>query len=247
MSTFRAFAATGRPARALPFCPLLSRGDTGANPRCVVAQFLRAVIPDVFPAIGRGITAGSRPPAFAVGLGANKPAGVLAAACLLVESLFRYAEGVNRRRHPAVEHHLRDYFRDFLFGNANMQRAGDVPLDHLGAVTQHHQGGDSAEAAGFEIDGGAIVNFAIDHPIHQPHHLGGELGHRGRGLRVVLRPIVAHPEVGRGLFQVYDLFIVILEVQFVLRGRLIGPQIQVILVVFSVQSIHLGKGSLAPG
>ncbi len=83
-----------------------------------------------------------------------------------------------------------------------MQRPGNVPLDHLRAVAQYHQRGDGAKAAGFQVNGGAVVYLAIDHGIHQPHHVRGQFGHRRRGLGVVLRPVVAHSEVGGSLLQV---------------------------------------------
>ena len=153
-------------------------------------------------------------------------------ACLLLESLLGDAEGIHRRRHPSIEHHLGDDFRDFFFGYPNMQGAGNVPFNHLGAVAQHHQRRDGAEAAGFQVNGGPVVNLAIDYRVHQPHDFRREFGHCRRGLRVVLRPVVAHPEVGGGLFQVHHLFLVIiLVVRLVLQVRTVGTQVRVTLVV----------------
>jgi len=83
-----------------------------------------------------------------------------------------------------------------------MQRARDVALDHLRTVAQHHQRGDGAQAAGFEVYGGPVVYLAIDHGVHQPHHLRGQFDHGRRGLRVVVRPVVPHTELGCGLVQV---------------------------------------------
>jgi hypothetical protein len=53
----------------------------------------------------------------------------------LVESLFGHPEGVHRRRHAAIEDHLGNDLRDFLPGDADVQRSGDVPLDHLRTVS----------------------------------------------------------------------------------------------------------------
>ena len=114
-----------------------------------------------------------------------------------------------------------------------MQRAGNMPLDHLRAMSQNDQGGDGAEAAGFQVNGGAVVYLAVDHRVHQPHNVRGEFGHRRRGLRVVLRPVVAHTELGGGLFQVHHLFLIvlILVVRLVFQVRLVRTQIWVVLVV----------------
>ena len=124
-----------------------------------------------------------------------------------------------------------------------MQRASDVPLEHLRAVAQHHQRGDGAEAAGLQVNGGAVVYFAIDHCIHQPHDLGGKLGHRRRGLRVVLRAVVARSEVGGSLFQVHHLTItiIIIVAQFVFQVGLVGTQIQIVFIV-----VFSGHGNASP-
>ncbi len=56
----------------------------------------------------------------------------------LIKRFFGHAEGVDRRGHAAVEDHLGDDLRYLFAGNADVQRAGDVPLDHLRTVAQHH-------------------------------------------------------------------------------------------------------------
>ena len=122
--------------------------------------------------------------------------------CLLIEGLLGDTEGVDRRGHPAVEDHLRDNFRDFLLGHADVESAGDVPLDHLRAVAQHDQSGDGAEAAGLEVHGGPVVYLAVDDCIHQPHYVRSQLRHGRRWLRVVFRAVVTHPEIRGGLLEV---------------------------------------------
>ncbi len=166
------------------------------------------------------------------------PAG-LPVARLLVECFLGDAEGVHCRRHPAVEHHLRDDLRDFLLGHADMKGAGDVPLDHLRAVSQDDQSGDGAEAAGFKVNGGPVVNLAVDHRVHQPHHLRGQFGHGRRGLRVVIRPVVAYSEIGGGLLQVYHLFFIVLILVFrpLRQVRLVRAQIWIL--EFAGHGVHL--------
>ena len=152
---------------------------------------------------------------------------------MLVEGFLGNAEGVYRRRHPPVEDHLRDDFRDFLLGDADMQCAGDMAFNHLGAVAQHHQRGNGTEAAGFQVNAWAVVNLAVDYRIHQPHNVGRQLDHGRRGLRVVVRPVVAHSEVGGGLFKVNGLYLiafVTLIVQPVFQVGLIGTQVRVVTV-----------------
>ena len=142
---------------------------------------------------------------------------------LLIKRFLGDAEGVHRCGHTAVEHHLRDDFGYLFLGYADVQRAGDVPLDHLRAVAQYDQGGDGAEAARFQVNGGPVVNLSVDHRIDEPHHIRGQLGHCRRGLGVVLRPIVTHSEVSGGLFQIYNPFsVLILGIQLVFRVRTIG-------------------------
>ena len=116
-----------------------------------------------------------------------------------------------------------------------MQCAGDVALNHLGAVAQHHQGGDGAEAAGAEVYGGAVVYLAVDYGVHEAHDVGGQLRHRRRGLGVVVRAVVAHTEVGGGLVQVgYQVFVFVVLFQLVLIFRigLVGTEVGVFVVVF---------------
>jgi hypothetical protein len=165
---------------------------------------------------------------------------------LLVERFLGDAEGVYCRRHPPIENHLGYDLRDFLFSDADVQSAGDVPLNHLWAVAQDHQRGDGAEAAGLQVNGRAVVNLAIDHRIHQPHNVGRQLDHGRRRLRIVVRPVVAHPKFGGGFLQVYRLnglliigvirIIVVVEFHLGMRVGLVWTQIRVVLVVLSGQS-----------
>lgn len=90
-------------------------------------------------------------------------------------------------------------------GNADVQRPGDVPLNHLRAVAQHYQRGDGAQAAGAQVDGGAVVNLAVDYLVHQLHHIRSKLHHGGGRLGIVVRAVVEHPEFGGSLFQVHFL------------------------------------------
>jgi len=81
----------------------------------------------------------------------------------LIKRFFGHAEGVHRRRHSAVKDHLGDDLRYLLAGDADVQRPGDVPFDHLRTVAQHHQGRDRAEAAGFQVNSGPVVDLAVNH------------------------------------------------------------------------------------
>ena len=130
-----------RRSRGCPSCRFLARANAGPNSDggFIVGQIIRAVIADILPPVRRGKTAWGACPGAGGRRGRSR-----GDARLLVESLLGYAKGVHRRRHPAVEHHLRDDFRDFFLGDTDMQRAGDVALDHLRAVAQHHQRGDGA-------------------------------------------------------------------------------------------------------
>lgn len=116
-----------------------------------------------------------------------------------------------------------------------MQGAGDVALDHLRAVPQDHQRRDGAEAAGPEVDGGPVVYLAVDHGINEPHNVGGQFRHRRGRLGVVVRPVVAHTEIGRGLVQVgYKVFVFVVLVilfQFVIEAGLVGTQVRVVFFV----------------
>ena len=141
-----------------------------------------------------------------------------------------------------------------------MQRPGDVPLDHLWAVPQDHQRGNGAQAASPQVDGGAVVDLAVDYLVHQQHHLRSKLHHGGRRLRVVVGAVVEHPEFGGSLFQVYlfhDYFVplVILkvsvaQVQVVVgvipRRWLVWAKIRVIVIVFGCQGAHLPGVSPPP-
>ena len=170
---------------------------------------------------------------------------------LLVEGLLGDAEGVYRGGHPSVEDHLGDDLRDLLPAHADVKGAGDVPPDHLGAVPQHHQRGDGAQAAGAQVNGGPVVYLAVDDLVHQPHHVRGELHHRGRGLGVVVGAVVEHPEFGGSLFQVHLFYFklsVILQVAVgvVPRWWLIGTQIRVVLIVLGSHVVHLAGASPRP-
>ena len=80
-----------------------------------------------------------------------------------VEGLFGHPKSVHRGGHSTVEQHLGDYFADLLPGYADMEGSMNMPLDHLGAVAQHSQGGDGAEAAGLNVDRRAVVYLAVDY------------------------------------------------------------------------------------
>jgi hypothetical protein len=214
-----------------------SRTNARANPgKLLVLEILRPIVPDVLPAVGRCVSAGS----VARGPFRLRPAFGLAGG-LLVERLFGDPEGVDCSRHPAVENHLGDYLGDFLLSYADIQGPGNVPLDHLGAVAQNYQCSDGAEAAGLQVDSGSVINFTVDNRIHQAHHIRGQLSHGRRRLRVVVWPVVAHTEFSGGGFQVHRVFLVIAFVfQLAFQVRLIRAQERVVVVVVSGgHSIHL--------
>ncbi|MDA0263192.1 MAG: hypothetical protein O3A93_04125 [Chloroflexi bacterium] len=81
-----------------------------------------------------------------------------------------------------------------------------MPLNHLRAVAQHHQSRDGAETSRFEIDGGAVVDLAVDDLVNQAHHFGRKLSHGRRRHRVVVRAVVALPEIDGSLVQVFGVF-----------------------------------------
>ena len=112
-----------------------------------------------------------------------------------IECLFGDVEGVDRRGHTAVEDHLGDDLRYLFTGDADVQRAGDVPFDHLRTMTQHHQGRDGAEAAGFQVHGGAVVYLSVDDRVHQTHDLRRQLGHGRRRHRAVIRTVITLPKI----------------------------------------------------
>ena len=220
------------PPRTLRILRLLSRTNARTNPgQLLFLEILRAIISDVLPAVGRCVSAGS----VARGTFRLRPALGLAGG-LLVERLFGDPEGVDCSRHPAVENHLGDYLGDFLLSYADIQGPGDVPLDHLGAVAQHHQRGDGAQAAGAEVNRRPVVNLAVDHRVDQAHNVGRQFQHGSRGMRVVVRAVVAHPEFRSGLFEVDGFYIivvvlVILQIDFTLYIGLIRTLKRVIFVV----------------
>ena len=136
-----------------------------------------------------------------------------------------------------------------------MKRAGDMSPDHLRAVSQHHQRGDGAETAGAQVYRGPVVDLAVDHLVHQPHHVRGEFRNGGRRLRVVVGAVVDHPEFGCCLLQVYFELLLVIHIvvagfrvvsRVILCRRLIGAHIRVIFVVaFGGHCIHLA-GAVAP-
>ena len=230
--------------------PALSGARTEPR-RLFPVQVLRAVVADVLPAVGGRVSAGG----LAGGaFGASCSARLLAP--LFVEGFLGDAEGVYRGGHAAVENHLGDDFGDFLLADSDVQGARDVPLDHLRAVAQHHQRGDGAQAAGAQVNGGTVVNLAVDNLVDQLHHVRSQL-HHGRGrLRVVVRAVVEHPEFGGGLFQVYlyfyfELLVILHQVAVsgfrVIRDRrLIGTQVWVFVIVFGGHGVHLAGVSPPP-
>ena len=125
--------------------------------------------------------------------------GLRNALFLLIESLFGDPEGPYCRWHASVEQHLADDFGYLLLGDPYMKRPGDVAFDHLGAVAHHHQSGNSTKAASPEVDGRAVVDFAVDHRVHQMHYFRRQCHHGLWWLRVVGRAVVPHPKVGGGL------------------------------------------------
>ncbi len=211
---------------------ILSRADARAGPgRAAARRFFRPVAARILPAIRRGIAAGSiaRPL-----LRPGRRGGL--ARRLLVEGLPGNPEGVDRRRHSAIEDHLRDDLGDFLLCDPDMQCAGDMSPDHLWAVAKNHQGGDGAKAARFQINGRAVVDLAVNHRVDEPHDLWGQLGHRLWGLRVVVRPIVAHAKACGGLVQACrEDFAVLFRFRFLFRVRVcvraVGAHIRVVFVV----------------
>ena len=240
-----------RPAN-FPLTSLIrSLGSAGPETGSVLAQVLRAIVTDVLAAIGGSIAAGS------VARGPVRPGLSARLACrLLVKRLLGNAECVYGGGHPAVENHLGDDLGDLLFADADVKRAGDVPLDHLGAVSQDHQGRNGAQAAGAQIDRGAVVDLPVYDLVHQLHHLRSKLHHCGGRLRVVVRAVVEHPEFGRSLLQVYflngyfvplDLFFLRIAVSgfrfFVLVQGAIGTKIRVFVVILSGHCVHTLLGS----
>ena len=203
-----------------------------------------AVFTDVLPAVWWRVSAGgvTRGP-FCLGASSPGLAGRLLIECLLGDS-----EGVYRSRHPSVENHLGDDLGDLLLAYADVKRPGDMPLDHLGAVPQYHQRRNGAQAAGPQVNGGAVVDLAVDDLVYQQHHLRSKLHHGGGRLRTVVGAVVEHPEFGSGLFQVYFFHdyikslvihrISVSGIRVILVRGLIGTQIRVIVIVFGGHGVH---------
>jgi hypothetical protein len=121
---------------------------------------------------------------------------------LLVEGLLGYSEGVNRGRHSTVENHLCDDLGYFLFSHSDVQGSGDVPLDQLWAMAKDNQRSDGAETASPQVNGGAVIDLAVNYRVDQPHNVGRQFEHRGGWLRIVVRTVITHPELGGGLLKV---------------------------------------------
>ena len=230
---------------------ICSTGVSRPEPGSVLVEVIRAVVADVLPAVRRRVATGSvAGSAFGPGLSSRLTGR------LLVEGLLGDAEGVHRGGHPPVEDHLGDDLGDLFLAYADVKCPGDVPLDHLGAVSQDHQRSNGAQAASPQVDGGAVVDLTVDYLVHQQHHLRSELHHGSGRLRIVVGAVVEHPEFGGSLFQIY-LFHDYLEPLVILRASvsgfrvvlvrgLIGTQIGVVVIVFGGQSVHLAGVSPPP-
>jgi hypothetical protein len=70
-------------------------------------------------------------------------------------------------------------------------------------MPQDNQRRDGTEAARFEVNGGSIVDLAVDDRVHQTHDLRRQLGHGGRGHGVVVGTIVMLPEIQGSLVQIF--------------------------------------------
>ena len=77
-----------------------------------------------------------------------------------------------------------------------------MPLDHLRAMAQDHQGRDGAQAAGLQVYGRPVIDLTIDDRVHQTHHFRRQLGHGRRRDGIVVWTVVALPKVDGGLVQV---------------------------------------------
>ena len=153
---------------------------------------------------------------------------------LLVEGLLGDAEGIDGGGHPPIEHHLRNYLGELLLGYADVKRPGDVPLDHLWAVSEHDQCGDGAEASGTQVDRWAVVDLPVYDRVDQPHYLRRKFGHRRWRLRVVLGAVVAHAELGSGLVEIrHQVFLIFVVAVLVLQFQigLVWAQVRVVFVV----------------
>ena len=70
-----------------------------------------------------------------------------------------------------------------------------MAAQELRAVPKHCNSGDGTEAAGLQVESGAIVDLSVDHLVYQVHDLGCEFSHCRRGAGVALMSIVQGPEV----------------------------------------------------
>ena len=119
------------------------------------------------------------------------------------ESFFGNAEGIDRRRHTTVKHHLRNDLGDLLPSHTDVEGCQDVPPQQLRAVAQHGQRGDGTKAAGLQVDRRPIVNLPIDHLVDQLHNVRGKLRHRRWLARVSVPAIIPKPEVNSCFAQVF--------------------------------------------
>ncbi len=99
-----------------------------------------------------------------------------------------------------------------------------MPLDLLRAVTQNDKRGNRAEAAGAQIHGRPVIDLAVHYRVHQPHHVRGQFFDRRRGLWIVVRAVIPHPELSSRLLQIDGLyfirFILIIQVILIHEFRL---------------------------
>jgi len=98
---------------------------------------------------------------------------------------------------------LSDDLRYFFTGDADVERAGDVPLDHLRAMAQNHQRSDGTKAASLQVNGRPVVDLTVDNRVHQAHYLRRQFGHRRRRDRAIVWAVVTLPEIQGSLVQVF--------------------------------------------
>ena len=119
-----------------------------------------------------------------------------------VEGLFSHPEGIDRGGHSTVENHLRNDFTDLLLGYSDVESTLDVPADQLGAVAQHGERSDGAEATSLKVDRGAVVNLPVDYGVDQLHDFRGQFSHGRRRTRTTLMAVVTASEVRRRFTQI---------------------------------------------